>query len=100
MLTKSVRIRHMDLRREREVNVAIGAAVLAGAAGAVSFFMFYIALMLAALNVGIIQIPLFNTHPEQGTLVMPTIITSSIVVAGIVAWLVFRLLIKQNRLPK
>jgi hypothetical protein len=89
MLSKSVRIHHMDAARERTSNVSIGAAVLAGAA---SFVISFIALEWAALNEGLIRLALFNTHSAELPWVTPAIVSGSFIVAGAVAWLVFRLL--------
>ena len=74
----------------------IGAILIALCAGVVSSVIAYFPLLSAFYHTGIIQFIFFGTGPKPGLWILPTLIrsslVSSIVVGGVVAWLVFLLI--------
>ena len=87
---KSARLRsHMDWRSDRRTSAALGAGLLVGAA---TFCMSLLTLGWAALEAGIIKLVFFGPEPPESPWVDLAIIAGSIVMASLVARLIFRVL--------
>jgi hypothetical protein len=69
--------------------------MIAIVAGGISSFLAYPTLLGVGSRAGIIKLVLFGPRPAQPPWILPTLIGGSIVVGGIVAWLVFWLLDKK-----
>jgi hypothetical protein len=82
----------------------IGAILIALCAGVVSTLIAYFPLLSVFYRTGIIRFVFFGPGPNPGLWILPTLIRSSlisnIVVGGIVAWLVFRLLDQKLYPPR